>query len=68
FYEPLIASYANYGLWEEQGKLRAEERATQKWQHILDEFTPPRVCDGIAEKLAPFVERRTSEGGAPILE
>ncbi|MEM9212384.1 MAG: trimethylamine methyltransferase family protein, partial [Pseudomonadota bacterium] len=46
FYEPLIASYANYGLWEEQGKLRAEERATQKWQHILDEFTPPRVCDG----------------------
>lgn len=68
FYNPLVSSYANHGLWEEQGKLRAEERATQIWQRILDEFKPPEACAGMSEKLRPFVERRTAEGGAPILE
>ena len=68
FYEPLVHSYANYGSWIEQGSPRAEERATRKWQDILENFSPPEVCAGVSDRLAHYIQDRKSKGGAPILE
>ncbi len=63
FYEPLVADLSNHGLWTENGALRADQRATAIWQAKLAAFTPPAVCDGAAERLAPYVEAGLAAGG-----
>jgi trimethylamine--corrinoid protein Co-methyltransferase len=64
FYEPLVADLSNYGNWTEAGSKTATERAQGIWRRILAEFQPPAATAGVADILAPFIERRTAEGGA----
>lgn len=63
FYSPLVADLSNHGLWTEHGALRADQRATAIWQKTLAEFVPPAACDGVAERLAPYVADRIAAGG-----
>ncbi len=65
FYAPLVADLSNYGIWAENGALRADERATAIWQRVLADFTPPAACDGVAERLSRHVADRTAAGGMP---
>lgn len=65
FYAPLVADLSNHGLWIENGALRADQRATAIWQRTLDGFTPPGACDGVAERLEPYIARRIAAGGMP---
>ncbi len=64
FYEPLVADLSNVGAWEEAGSLNSEQRAVGIWKSVLENFTPPPTCEGVAERLEPFIAERTKAGGA----
>ncbi len=65
FYAPLVADLSNHGRWTETGALRVDQRATAIWQRMLSEFTPPAVCEGVGERLAPYIGRQMDKGGMP---
>jgi trimethylamine--corrinoid protein Co-methyltransferase len=65
FYEPVVSETANFGTWTEAGAKDAMRRAHDIWQARLAEYVPPAACEGVAERLQSFIERRTREGGAP---
>ena len=66
FYEPLVSDWSNFGQWSENGSLTATRRANAIWKKILAEFEPPPMEASRREALEAFIERRSSEGGAPI--
>jgi len=68
FYDPLIWDLSNNGAWAEAGAQSAETRATAIWQQKLAEYKAPITAAGVADRLAPFIERRTKEGGAPPVQ
>ena len=65
FYEPLIADWSNFGTWTERGGLDASARATKMWRSILSETKAPDVDGDKVAALDAFIQRRTSDGGAP---
>ncbi|MEM8555038.1 MAG: trimethylamine methyltransferase family protein [Pseudomonadota bacterium] len=65
FYEPMVHDWANFGTWTERGSHDATARATEVWQKIVAEQTPPTVPHDRLEAFDAFVARRTEEGGAP---
>jgi len=64
FYQPIVFSRATYEQWAEEGSPRVDERATDRWQQVLADFSPPPIPDDVREAMSDFVERRTAEGGA----
>ena len=64
FYDPLVADYANFGTWEENGAKDANTRATGIWQGILDRFHPPPQDGDRVGALQEFIQQRTQAGGA----
>ena len=67
FYEPLVADLRNHGQWMDGGAPLTQDRALAVWQQRLADYRIPDACAGIDAVLAPFIERRTREGGAPPL-
>jgi trimethylamine--corrinoid protein Co-methyltransferase len=67
FYTPLLSDWRNYQQWSADGSVDATHRATRIWKQLLDEYEQPPLPPGVAEELRAFVERRTREGGAPLL-
>ncbi|THD84224.1 trimethylamine methyltransferase [Aliigemmobacter aestuarii] len=63
FYAPLVADLSNHGQWRENGSLTADQRATAIWQRVLADFTPPAACEGVAERLAPYLAEGRRRGG-----
>lgn len=63
FYAPLVADLSNHGLWVEQGAQTADQRATAIWQATLRDFTPPAACDGMRDRLAPYIADHAQAGG-----
>ena len=68
FYDPLVADLNNHGNWVEGGCVEAPERATKVWQKTLQEFVAPEGALEIEERLAPYIEKKKAEGGAPPLD
>ncbi|MFN4099069.1 MAG: trimethylamine methyltransferase family protein [Pararhodobacter sp.] len=68
FYSPLVADLQNFGNWTKAGEQTSAERATAIWQQVLAGFTPPATADGVADRLAPYIEAGTLAGGAPPLD
>jgi len=66
FYAPLVADLSNHGAWVESGSKSSAERATAIWQKILHGFTPPLHAANALEKIAPYIEKATANGGRPI--
>jgi trimethylamine---corrinoid protein Co-methyltransferase len=64
FYAPLVADLSNFGNWTEAGSKTATERAQGVWRKVLAEYQPPARGAEIDAVLAPFITRRTAEGGA----
>jgi trimethylamine--corrinoid protein Co-methyltransferase len=65
FYAPLLADLGPHGSWAAAGARDMAQRATPLWQEILAESRPLAQADEISERLAPFIARRSAEGGAP---
>ena len=67
FYEPLVSDWSNFGQWTESGALTATQRANGIWKRILQDFEAPALDIARTEAMQAFIERRSAEGGAPIL-
>jgi trimethylamine--corrinoid protein Co-methyltransferase len=65
FYEPFVSDWSNFGTWSENGSKTATQRANEIWKRILRDFEPPPMDEAVAEALRDFIQRRTSQGGAP---
>lgn len=65
FYAPLVADLSNHGLWMENGAQTADQRATEIWQRVLRDFTPPPACEGVRDRLACYIADRQNAGGMP---
>ena len=68
FYSPIISDLSNNGSWIKSGSKTATERATGIWESALQNYVQPTTGYEVPERLASFIEKRTSEGGAPIME
>ena len=68
FYSPIISDLSNNGSWIKSGSKTATERATGIWESTLQNYVQPTTGYEVPERLAHFIEKRTSEGGAPIME
>ena len=70
FYEPFLSDWRNYENWALAGSKDATTRATEVWQHILEEFEPPPIDPAITEALDSYVAKRKETLGndEPILE
>jgi len=66
FYEPLVSDWSNFGQWTDNGSKTATQRANGVWKKVLKEFEAPPIDIAVFDELEAFVERRTSEGGAPV--
>ena len=51
----------------EAGALTATQRANGIWKQILADFEAPALDPARAEALQAFIDRRSAEGGAPVL-
>jgi len=68
FYSPLVSDLSNNGSWVKSGAKRADERATDIWKDTLKNYVQPDTGKEVADRLADFIEKRSLEGGAPIIE
>ena len=68
FYKPLVADLSNFGQWTETGSKTADERATDIWQGILRDFTPPAGATERAANIADYIAKGEAKGGAAILD
>ncbi|MGH6934419.1 MAG: trimethylamine methyltransferase family protein [Dongiaceae bacterium] len=67
FYTPLLSDWRNFQQWSADGSVDTTHRATRIWKQMLVEYEQPALDPAVAEELHAFVERRTREGGAPII-
>ena len=67
FYEPLVSDWSNFGQWSDNGSLTATQRANGIWKQILQDFEAPALDQARSEELQAFIERRSAEGGAPMI-
>ncbi|MEM9603652.1 MAG: trimethylamine methyltransferase family protein [Pseudomonadota bacterium] len=67
FYEPLVADWSNFGTWTENGAKTASERATSRWQRIVEADTGPRFDGARIDSLHRYIESHTAAGGAEVV-
>jgi trimethylamine--corrinoid protein Co-methyltransferase len=67
FYTPLLSDWRNFQQWEAAGSVDATHRATRIWKQLLADYEKPALDPAIVEEMDAYVERRTREGGAPII-
>ena len=64
FYEPLVADWANFGTWTENGALTANQRATGIWKDIVSRETDLGHDQARIGGLRDYVAARSATGGA----
>jgi trimethylamine--corrinoid protein Co-methyltransferase len=65
FYSPIISDWRNNQQWLAAGKPEAWQRANAVWKQALADYREPAIDPAVRDELNAFVEKRTSEGGAP---
>ena len=68
FYEPLVADLRNFGTWQDDGAKSSATRATDIWKQTLADFKAPETCAPVNDRLAAYVERGKTAGGAPPMD
>jgi len=61
FYEPDLSHSENVESWEDEGALDMRARAYDRWQHLLKEYQPPAMDEGVKEELLAYVDKRKQE-------
>ncbi|MEO7664039.1 MAG: trimethylamine methyltransferase family protein [Candidatus Limnocylindrales bacterium] len=61
FYQPMLADWRNFETWQEDGALRADQRANRIWKQLLSDFEPPPMEPSVRESIGAFVARRKRE-------
>ena len=67
FYEPLVSDWSNFGQWTDSGGKTATQRANGIWKQILQAFEAPALEQARRDELEDFIDRRSREGGAPVI-
>ncbi|WP_268808362.1 trimethylamine methyltransferase family protein [Ruegeria meonggei] len=57
-FEPQISDAGTYEAWVENGSLTADQRATARWQQLLDDYQQPEMNPDIRAALEDFVAER----------
>ncbi|MBF7096382.1 glycine betaine--corrinoid protein methyltransferase [Alkalibacter mobilis] len=60
FFRPQLSDRQSYDGWE-NGELDANARATQRWQDVLENYTPPALDEKVKAEIDAFIEKRISE-------
>ncbi len=63
FYRPLLSDWSNFESWTEAGGRNATRRATDTWQRLLAEYSPPPLDAGVRAAVDEFVTKRAAELG-----
>ena len=63
FYEPITSDWQNNENWVKAGAKTAEERATEIWQKVLDDYQQPALEPSRLEALDEYVTKRKLEIG-----
>jgi trimethylamine---corrinoid protein Co-methyltransferase len=63
FWRPTVASTDNFDRWTRGGSLDHAQRATTRWQGLLEEYERPPLDEAVEEELVELVERRAAELG-----
>ena len=64
FYEPIISDWQNNENWQQAGAKPAEERATEVWQKVLEEYETPEIDPARRESMDDYIARRKIEIGS----
>jgi trimethylamine--corrinoid protein Co-methyltransferase len=67
FYSPLVSDWRNYGTWEADGAKTATERANAIYRKTLEHYVAPARDGAMVEGMDAYIDRRTAEGGAPVV-
>ncbi len=59
-FQPAIPEAGPFETWEENGSLRADQRATARWKKMLEDYKEPPMEDAIRAALTDFVAARKS--------
>lgn len=70
FYQPFLSDWQNYENWQLAGSKTATDRATEVWQAVLADYSPPPIDPAVAEALEAYVIQRKEALGTnePQLE
>lgn len=68
FYKPINADLSNHGAWKDAGGLRSDQRASETWKNLLNDYAPSASAQMRAERLAPLTEKFRNSGGAQPLD
>lgn len=58
FYRSTVMDRQNIGVWEEQGRQDAAQRAHKVWKELLANYERPPLDPGVEEGLRDYIERR----------
>lgn len=57
-FEPQISDAGSFESWSENGALTSDQRATQRWRQMLNDYQQPEMKPGIQAALEDFVSER----------
>ena len=60
-YLPDLPDAGPFETWEENGRLTADQRATQRWKDMLSDYTTPSMDASVLEALTEFKEQRKAD-------
>jgi trimethylamine--corrinoid protein Co-methyltransferase len=58
FYRSTLMDRQNIGVWEEQGRQDAAQRALRVWKELLANYEKPPIDPAVEEALRDYIERR----------
>ena len=63
FYQPFLSDWQNHENWQMAGAKDSTTRATEIWQKVLKEFTPPATDPAISEAMDAYIAKRREKLG-----
>ncbi|MEM8841567.1 MAG: trimethylamine methyltransferase family protein, partial [Pseudomonadota bacterium] len=60
YYDAALSDSESCEQWEERGAKDSQRRAYERWNHMLDTYTPPPLDPAIEDALKDYVDRRKS--------
>ena len=60
-YQPMLQDYNTYEQWDEEGRVKADERGRQHARRLLEAYTPPALDPAVDDALGDYVQRRAAE-------
>lgn len=64
FYAPFLSDWRTQENWAADGAKTATERATEIWQRLLSDFTPPPMAESRREAVDAYVAQRKESLGS----